>query len=60
MWNPETPGVSPDTPKIPHPETPGINPDTPEIPDIPDWNPDIPVLQGYERRVVRLVVFVIG
>ena len=25
-----------------NPETPGINPDTPEIPDIPDLSPDIP------------------
>ena len=41
-------------------ETPGIYPDTPAIPDIPDLNPDIPVLQSYERRVVWLVVFVIG
>ena len=31
VGNPETPGVSPDTPEIPHPETLGINPDTPEI-----------------------------
>ena len=38
----------------------GINPDTPEFPDILDWNPDIPVLQGYERWVFRLAVFVIG
>ena len=29
MRNPETPGVSPDTPEIPHPETPGNNPDIP-------------------------------
>ena len=43
-----------------NPETPGIYPDTPAIPDIPDLNLDIPVLQSYERRVVWLVVFVIG
>ena len=43
-----------------NPETPGIYPDTPAIPDIPDLNPDIPVFQSYERRVVRLAVFVIG
>ena len=29
VGNPETPGVSPDTPEIPHPETPGINSDIP-------------------------------
>ena len=47
MLNPETPGISPDTPNLEHsgessgyrpgnsglgsPDTPGINPDTPEI-----------------------------
>ena len=52
VLNPETPGMSPDTPDLEHsgessgyrpgnsglgsPETPGINPDTPEIPDSPD------------------------
>ena len=52
VGNPETPGMSPDTPDLEHsgessgyrpgnyglgsPDTPGINPDTPEIPDIPD------------------------
>ena len=55
VGNPETPGISPDTPDLEHsgensgyrpgnsglgsPETPGINPDTPEI---PDCIPDIP------------------
>ena len=69
VGNPETPSISPDTPDLEHsgessgyrPEnyglgsqdTPGINPDTPEF-------SDIPVLQGYERWVVRLAVFVIG
>ena len=43
-----------------NPETPGIYPDTPAIPDILDLNPDIPVFQSYERRVVRLAVIVIG
>ena len=58
VGNPETPGISPDTPDLEHsgeiseyrpgnsrlgsPDTPGINPDTPEIPDIPDCCPDIP------------------
>ena len=58
VGNPETPGISPDTPDLEHsgessgyrpgnyglgsPDTPGINPDTPEIPDIPDFSPDIP------------------
>ena len=58
VGNPETPGMSPDTPDLEHsgessgyrpgnyglgsPDTPGINPDTPEIPDIPDCSPDIP------------------
>ena len=52
VLNPETPGMSPDTPDLEHsgessgyrpensglgsPDTPGINPDTPEIPDVPD------------------------
>ena len=52
VGNPETPGISPDTPDLEHsgkssgyspgnsglgsPDTPGINPDTPEIPDVPD------------------------
>ena len=52
LSNPETPGISPDTPDLEHsgensgyrpgnsglgsPDTPGINPDTPEIPDVPD------------------------
>ena len=58
VGNPETPGISPNTPDLEHsressgyrpgnyglgsPDTPGINPDTPEIPDIPDFSPDIP------------------
>jgi len=29
VGNPETPGVSQDTPEISHPEIPGINPDIP-------------------------------
>ena len=52
VGNPETPGISLDTPDLKHsgensgyrpgnsglgsPDTPGINPDTPEIPDIPN------------------------
>ena len=52
VGNPDTPGISPDTPDLEHygensgyspgnsglgsPDTPGINPDTPEIPDVPD------------------------
>ena len=38
VGNPETPGISPDTPDLEHSggKTPGINPDTPEIPEIPD------------------------
>ena len=52
MLNPETPGISPDTPDLEHSgessgyrprnsglgslDTPGINPDTPEIPDVLD------------------------
>ena len=52
VLNPETPGMSPDTPDLEHsgessgyrprnsglgsPDTPGINPDTQEIPDVPD------------------------
>ena len=52
VGNPETPGISPDTPDLEHsgeisgyrprnsglgsPDTPGINPDTQEIPDVPD------------------------
>ena len=35
-----------------NPETPGINPDTPEISEIPDLSPDILVLQNCGRRVV--------
>ena len=30
------------------------------VADITDLNPDIPVFQSYERRVVRLAVIVIG
>ena len=40
LWNPETPGINPDTPEIS------------EIPDILDLSPDIPVLQNCGRRVV--------
>ena len=52
VGNPETPGISSDTPDLEHsgessgyrpgnsglggPDTPGINPNTPEIPDVPD------------------------
>ena len=52
VGNPETPGISLDTPDLKHsgessgyrpgksglgsPDTPGINPDTPKIPDVPD------------------------
>ena len=57
VGNPETPGMSPDTPDLEHsgessgyrpgnyglgsPDTPGINPDTPKILNIPDFSPDI-------------------
>ena len=52
VGNPETPGISPDTPDLEHsrknsgyrpgnsglgsPDTPGINPDTTKILDVPD------------------------
>ena len=52
VGNPETPGISPDTPDLEHsgetsgyrpgnyglgsPDTPGINPDTSKILDVPD------------------------
>ena len=73
LSSPETPGISPETPGFEDSgrnsgyrpgnsgfwdtpgETPGIGPETPDF-----RNPDIPVLQSYERRVVWLVVFVIG
>jgi len=60
---PETLGISPETPGFENSgRNSGYSPGNSGFgnPDIPNLIPDILVLQSYERRVVWLVVFVIG